>query len=185
MPKKNALMEAVGKIVEVLEPLEQGERERAIRLVLTYFGKAPKEDENAEQNGGGGEQIDTLNPAARQWLKQNQISTAELEQAFAEADGAVSIIGEVMGKKKTEKTLNAYVLEGVRCLLSTGKPNFDDQSARSFCESSGCYDGANHAKTLKGKGNWFTGTKEKGWILTAPGLKHGAALVKGLNKKAE
>jgi hypothetical protein len=35
---------------------------------------------------------------------------------------------------------------------------------------------------IKERGNEFTGTKEKGWSLTAPGLKRGAALVKEMTK---
>jgi hypothetical protein len=100
-------------------------------------------------------------------------------------DGSMAVIAaDIPGKGKKGKTLNAYVLVGVSKFLSTGDPKFDDKSARALCEGSGCYDSANHAQTLKAKGNWFTGTKEKGWSLTAPGLRQGAMIVKELNKQS-
>ena len=64
--------------------------------------------------------------------------------------------------------------------MISGEPKFSDKDARALCSSAGCYDPTNHAATLKSKGNWFTGTKEKGWVLTAPGLKHAATIVKNL-----
>ena len=45
----------------------------------------------------------------------------------------------------------------------------------------GFFDGTNHMKYMKG-GNEFTGSKDKGWTLTAPGLKVGASLVTQLSK---
>lgn len=74
------------------------------------------------------------------------------------------------------------MLVGIAKLLSSGDPSFDDKSARALCETSGCYDSANHAASLRDKGNEFTGTKDKGWTLTTPGLKRGAILIKELNK---
>ena len=65
-------------------------------------------------------------------------------------------------------------------MLISGEAKFTDKDARDVCSSAGCYDATNHATTLKAKGNWFTGTKDKGWALTAPGLKHAATLVKSL-----
>lgn len=70
-------------------------------------------------------------------------------------------------------------------MLASGEAKFTDKEARALCTSAGCYDGPNHASTLKARGNWFTGSKEKGWVLTAPGLKHGAALIKGLTNQQE
>jgi hypothetical protein len=182
---KNVLMEIVAKVVGLLEPLKPEERFRAIKSALTILGEP---SEKLKVNGEGSDDPELLGdskPNASAWLKQNKITHEELQQVFHNADGTFSVISGVPGKNKREQTLNAYVLEGIKTLLATGKAYFDDQSARDLCESSGCYDTTNHAKILKNKGNLFTGTKEKGWTLTAPGLKHGAALIKEVSKTPE
>jgi hypothetical protein len=116
-------------------------------------------------------------------MKQNEIALEELQQIFHLENGSAEVIaGEIPGKNKKEKTYNAYILIGLAMLLSTGTPSFDDKAARALCESSGCYDQANHSVTIKDRGNEFTGTKEKGWALTAPGLKRAGILVKEMTK---
>jgi hypothetical protein len=116
-------------------------------------------------------------------MKQNSISSEELQQVFDLSDGEAAVIAPgVPGKNNAERTISAYVLLGIARLLATGEPNFDDKSARALCESLGCYDYNNHSTYLKEKGNNFTGDKTKGWKLTAPGLKYGAVLTKALGK---
>jgi hypothetical protein len=73
---------------------------------------------------------------------------------------------------------NAYVVSGISQLLLKGEPSFTDKDARTLCERSGCYDSANHSAHLKDRGNEFSGSKDKGWTLTAPGLKRAAELLK-------
>jgi hypothetical protein len=182
---KNTLMEIVTKIVDLLEPLKPEERKRVLDSVFAFLGE-PHRDPN-QKNGDLGDhgQPSHVHASAKPWMKQYSISTEEIEQVFNDADGTLSVIATLPGKTNKEKTLNGYVLEGLRKLLSTGKGTFDDQSARDICVSSGCYDQKNHASILKGKGNWFSGSKDGGWTLTAPGLKHGAELVKEVNKKPE
>jgi hypothetical protein len=116
-------------------------------------------------------------------MKQNGIAAAELEQVFHITEGAVEVIAAYMpGKNKKEQTYNAYILTGLGQLLLTGNPSFQDNSARALCESSGCYDSANHSAHIRDRGNEFAGTKDKGWVLTAPGLKRAAAIVKELGQ---
>jgi len=125
----------------------------------------------------------SLPSRARAWLKQNGVSAEELQQVFHfESGGAGVIAGEIPGKNNKEKTLSAYALVGLSCFLSTGSAAFDDKSARALCESSGCYDQGNHSYIIKKRGNEFTGTKEKGWTLTAPGLRRAALIVKEIAK---
>ena len=120
-------------------------------------------------------------------IKPGQAQSAQqLSQVFHVTDEKADVIASDMpGKNKKDQALNAYVLAGIAQLLSTGEPTFTDKEARALCTSAGCYDQNNHSATLKDKGNWFTGTKEKGWTLTAPGLKHGATLIKSLATDAE
>lgn len=179
---KNKLTEVVSKVVELLTPLASEDRLRVMRASLTLLGQSAS-GTNLEEGKDESEGAADFNAMARAWIKQNSLTHGELEQVFHMADGTVTVIAaDIPGKNKKEKTLNAYVLTGISHLLSSGKPAFDDKSARMLCQTAGCYDSPNHATTLKNKGNWFAGTKDKGWTLTAPGLKHGATLIKELNK---
>jgi hypothetical protein len=178
--------EVVARIVDILTPLSSEERKRVISASLTLLGD---EAASFRKTGAGashesGEEAGDFSPRAQVWMRQNSISTDELQQVFHLADGAVEVIAsEIPGKNAKEKTYSSYVLTGIARLLATGEPSFDDKSARALCKSSGCFNAANHALYLSDKGNEFTGTKEKGWTLTAPGLKRGAALVKELSGK--
>lgn len=181
----------VGKIVDLLTPLSSEDRARVISASRTLLGEPGVDgmhrgDAGAGEPGVVEEAALTATGKAKTWQKQNAITADQLGQVFHSADGKTDVIAaEIPGKNKKEKTLNAYVLSGIKGLLSSGEAKFTDKDARELCTSAGCYDSANHASTLKDKGNWFTGTKEKGWTLTAPGLKHGAQLVKGLTAQSE
>jgi hypothetical protein len=181
--QKQKPTDIVAKIVEMLTPFSSDDRHRIIRAALTLIGENPVSaaQEHHEDSGAGGE-TDKLPPRARTWVKQNEIRLEDLEQVFHFGEGNVEVVAsEIPGKNNKEKTHNAYVLVGIAKLLATGDPSFDDKSARALCKSSGCYSDTNHATYLKNKGNRITGTKDQGWTLTAPGLKHGAALVKELS----
>ncbi|MGA3012182.1 MAG: hypothetical protein ABSD72_18145 [Terracidiphilus sp.] len=181
--------ELVSEIVDLLTPIESAERIRVIQASLTLLGEAfPAGSRQAggaivDPGEGDGSGTSALPTRARAWMKQNSVTDEELEQVFHLGDGSAEVIaGEIPGKGKKEQTLNAYILVGVSRLLSTGNPTFDDKSARSLCESLGCYDIGNHSVFIKDRGNEFAGTKEKGWTLTAPGLKRAATLVKEIAK---
>jgi hypothetical protein len=175
--------EIVGKIVDLLSPFKSEERGRVISAVLTLLGEVGSKH-NRDKNGSfdDDDHHDTpINSSGKvkSWQKQNGVTGGQLAQMFHITDGKAEVIaGEMPGKNKKEQTLNAYVLAGVAQFISTGEPKFTDKDARSLCVAAGCYDSANHAVTLKAKGNWFTGSKDKGWVLTAPGLKHAATLLK-------
>lgn len=180
--------EIVSEIVELLTPIDSAERIRVVQASLTLLGETFSSgsrhvDGGADILGEGDGELSTLPVRARTWMKQNSITGDELQEVFHLADGNADVIaGEVPGKNKKEKTLNAYVIAGLARLLSTGDGAFDDKSARSLCEKFGCYDQANHSSIIKDKGNEFNGNKDKGWTLTAPGLKRAAALVKEITK---
>ncbi len=180
---KHKVIDIVGKIVEMLTPLTPDERQRVMRASLMLLGETAADLNKGSSGEKTDEEASNLPVRAQTWVRQNNLSTEELQQVFLIAEGEVEIIAsEIPGKGRKEKTYNAYVLTGIARLLSTGNPSFDDKSARTLCKSSGCLDSANHANYLRERGNEFTGTKDKGWILTAPGLKRGALLVKELNK---
>jgi hypothetical protein len=184
---RNNSVDAMTKLVDILTPLPSEERARVIRAALVLLGGAQSEASSmADMTGGPEGRPDEhiqLPPRARAWIKQNGISDAELQQVFLIADGRVEVIASHMpGKNKKEQTHNAYILTGIGELLLTGNASFLDKSARALCESSGCYDRANHSANVKERGNEFSGTKERGWVLTPPGLKRAAEIIKDMNK---
>lgn len=181
--------EIVAEIVDLLTPIDSAERTRVIQASMTLLGetfsmgpsRAGTDGAGADEVGEGGSS--TLPTRARTWMKQNGVLLEELQQVLHLEDGSADVIaGDLPGKSTKEKTYTAYILTGLSKLFSTGTPTFDDKIARALCESSGCYDAANHAVHIKNRGNEFTGTKEKGWTLTAPGLKRAAGLVKEMAK---
>jgi hypothetical protein len=184
--EKTIPIDAMTKLVEVLQPLPSEDRIRAIRAAMILLGEsqsgvprlaADTEEEAKEQ----GDELGDLPPRARSWMKQNEISTTQLQHVFHIGDEEVEVIAGVPGKSKKDQTYNAYILAGLGQLLVTGNATFQDRQARALCESSGCYDSANHAVHLRNRGNEFTGTKDKGWTLTAPGLRRAAEIVRELN----
>ena len=134
--------------------------------------------------GGDHEDSGDLPPHARSWVKQNGLTFDELQQVFHIDQGEVHVIAsEIPGKFDKEKTYNAYVLASIAGLLSEGVASFSDKSARELCKNFGCLNAANHTAYMRAKDNKLAGSKEKGWTLTAPGLKHGATLVKDLRNQ--
>ena len=187
MPKTKTT-DVLAVIVGLLEPMESEDRVRIINAALILLGESAAPTKVGSGSGAYysadfGGNLGELPPRAGTWMKQCGISSNELEQVFNVVDGVAEVIASHMpGKNKKEQTLNAYVLAGIAKLVATGNASFSDNEARDLCVRSGCYDSGNHAATMKNKGNDFTGTKDKGWTLTAPGLKRGAELVKELNK---
>ena len=178
----NKIAGVVTKLVSALEGLENAdERRRAIQAALTVCGDAelgPANPPPAGQQTVGGDKTATgIHSAGQSWMQRNGVGIQELQEVIHIDDAGASIVSAV-GKGKREQTINTYLLTGVCALLSQGKPEFTDETARSNCESLGCYDMANHGKTLKGFDNKFTGSKKGGWKLTAPGLTAAAALLK-------
>lgn len=176
---KKTITEIVGAIVDELSSLEAGDRRRVIQAALALLGDDPLSSVALSEGVHAGDS-DDFSPRARTWMKQNGLSSVEIAQVFHPGiDGVEIIAAEMPGSNNREKVRNAYVLLGTGKLLSSGDPIFDDREARAVCERFGIYDQTNHSKYMKA-GNEFVGTKEKGWTVTAPGLKQAANLVKEL-----
>jgi hypothetical protein len=173
--------DALTSIVKVLTPLTSDERRRTVDAAMMFLGEggptpSPKGRTNEDDGGHAG--AAGTSSTAKSWMKQNDVTQDELDHVFNfSGDGTFEII-DAPGKSKKEKSLNTYVLTGLGWFLATGERTFDDATARSTCEKIGCYDAANHASYLKDRGNEFTGDKTKGYSMTNPGIKRGAALVK-------
>lgn len=173
-------IEITGKIVELLTPVEPGERARilnAARVLLGETGVESSDGTNVDENI-----LPSASPRVHRWLKENSIGLDQIHQVFHFENGTAEVIATIPGKGKKEQTINAYVLTGISNFLSSGEPLIGDKTARELCERSGCYDLANHSAHMKSRGTLFAGSKEKGWTLTSPGLKRGAELIRELNK---
>jgi hypothetical protein len=183
------ITEIAAKVVRLLGPLESDQRQQVIQASLVLLGESPITSAAAAQSpqpGGkpGGRDILGLPPRARAWATQSAITREQLAEVFEIDGGSVAVIAsDVPGKGKREKTINAYVVQGLARILASDDGTFDDKSARALCDTFGCYDQANHALNMKGLRNNLTGTKEKGWKLTAPGLRRAAEIVKELTGK--
>lgn len=175
------ITEALSEIVEILATFESDDRKKIITAALTLLGETPVANSASETGTGTdvhGPSLGDFNGKARMWMKQNNLTSDEIEQAFHLNGGAAEVIMEIPGDNKKLKTLNAYLLTGASNLIASGEAKFADKEARDLCTKSGCYDATNHATILKDKGTDFTGSKSTGWTLTAPGLKRAATLVK-------
>jgi hypothetical protein len=186
--KKMKIADAVGKMIDILTPFDSEDRRRVISAVLTLLGETtPAAERKADTVGagatgaGGADSLEFLHPKVRTWAKQNGLTPAELHQVFHFTGENVpaEIIGVVPGKSGNQKAPNAYVLVGAASFVGTGEQTFTDKDARALCQAQGCYDHTNHTKRLNnGKSNFLTGSKDKGWSLTHPGLKQAALLIK-------
>jgi len=179
--EKIKTLDVAAQIVELLTPLDSNERQRVIKASLLLLGESETNigGEKVRVNGEMDEHIKEFPRAVQIWMKQNNMDIEQLEQVFLLTDGKAEIIAsDVPGGDSKNKTLNAYVLQGLSNLISTGEANFDDKSARKLCKDLGCYNEGNHSTYLASKENKFAGSKDSGWKLTGPGLKYSAELVK-------
>lgn len=181
---KTKTPEVLTKIISLLTPLESDERKRVISAAMTFLGETKIDfGKNGSVGGNGDEDTTNFPSKVKTWMGQNSITKDELDQVFNIEDGKAEVIAsEVPGKSIKRKTLNAYILAGINSFLTSGNLSFDDKSARATCVALGCYDSTNHATNIKDKGNKIAGSKNKGWKLTAPGLKNGAELIKEITK---
>lgn len=175
------LAQAVANVVQELENFSSEDRHRIISASMTLLGEAPTrivpEGENVEPHL---DQSGELPAKARNWMKQYGLTSEQIDQVFHFGDEGHEIIASIPGANRREQVRNAYVLCGIGRLLTFGETKFDDKIARGICESGGFFDSTNHMKYMKC--SEFIGSRDKGWVLTAPGLNLGASLIVQLSK---
>lgn len=178
------ITKAATTIVGLLAPFNSDERRRAVQAAFTLLGESASE---VGRQGPGVQDTNgkTLPSRAQAWLRQHGLSRGQVDHAFqVEGDVMELIAAAIPGRTDKERTLNVYVLIGIAQLLATGDSSFDDRAAREACKDLGCFNETNHASYLKDRGNRIAGSKQAGWKLTAPGLAHGAALIKEVTPAA-
>ena len=175
------LTEAVTNVVQELAGFSSEERHRIVAASMTILGEVParfvSEGETDDPRRDQGAQ----SPAkARSWMQQHGLTVEQIHQVFHFGDNGAEIIAHIPGATRKEQVRNAYVLCGIGRLLTNGETRFEDKVARGVCESGGFFDTTNHTKYMKC--SEFAGSREKGWVLTVPGMNLGASLVTLLSK---
>jgi hypothetical protein len=173
--------QAVANIVQELESFSSEDRHRIVSASMTLLGESPTHRVRAAESvEPDQDQSDGLPAKARSWMKQYGLTLEEISQVFHFGEEGAQIIAHIPGANRREQVRNAYVLCGLGGLLTSGEQKFDDKVARDVCESGGFFDITNHMKYMKC--SEFAGSRDRGWVLTAPGLKLGASLIAQLSK---
>ncbi len=176
-------------LIALLAPLEEEDRQKILHAALVFLGSTPVATSKQEKNLPGDEKAGEDEPQtdlsrkrrASQWLKQNDFTLESLEDVFHFSDDEVEVIAsDLPGSGAKQKTEQCYLLFGIKSLLQEGEPKIDDKQARSLCRELGCFDSPNHSKSVEAMGNQISGNKANGFVLTAPGLRAAAELVKQL-----
>jgi hypothetical protein len=177
---------ALNAIVDALQDLQSADRKRAVLGALHFLDEdwvpLPQKTGKAAADTGTGRERPEANgafsPSVQAWMDKNELTEEMVEQVFAFDNGRISIIGDVPGKGKREKSIAIYTLMGLGTFLQTGERLFQDDIAREACSTHSAYDQSNHAGTMREMRNEITGDKASGWTITMPGLKKGAAIVR-------
>jgi hypothetical protein len=129
---------AFNTIVGALQPLESPDRKRAVLSALHFLEenwvplphkKAPEQAGTPQQEKS--EASGTFLAGVQAWMKQNDLTSDEVEQVFSFDDGKVSVIVDLPGSSKRDDTIKLYTLMGVGTYLSAGERKFADEAARN------------------------------------------------------
>jgi hypothetical protein len=183
----NPSVEAALKLVQLLAPLNPEERDRAIAAAKILLGHPTSATHAPASPPAPGVTLDSgsVSPKASAWMKKYSITQDQIDQVFAVDGGTIEVIASSMpGSSMRQKTVEAYVICGLKSFLQSGDPSFTDKEAREVCMRVGCYDTPNHSNYMKALGNLAAGSKESGWKLSNPGISKAAEIVKDLTQAA-
>jgi hypothetical protein len=181
---EDAARKALNAIVDALQPLPSADRKRAVFGALHFLEEdwvplpRNKQEAPAEHAEEASDVAGAFPPAAKTWMKKNELTAEAVESVFSFDHDKVSIIADVPGRGKRDMSIAIYTLVGLGTFLKTGERTFQDDAAREVCNTHSAYDQANHAATMREMKSELTGNKKSGWTITMPGLKKGAEIVK-------
>ena len=113
------------------------------------------------------------------WMAQQNVTQDQIDHVFHfNGTDLDFIVSTIPGASNKDRSINIYILVGLRNTLVGKEGRFTDDEARGICTQYGVYDKNNHAKVLNSLKPEITGSKGTGWQLTAPGLAKAALLVK-------
>ena len=180
--------EALLTLVRILKPMQSEDRHRLVSAAMMFVGETWTAHRAGAAQHESSKSASSTDAAAeddhrgiclkgQKWMKQVGLKPEELDNLFNFTADSVDLLLPP-GKTKKDTTLNTYVLFGLSQYLRSGSLAFADADARRACVEAGCFDQANHATTIKDRGNLFSGDKDVGWTLSAAGLTRAAALIK-------
>lgn len=185
MAKSKSLTETTTLVYELLFPLKTEERYRVWTATMALLGDtAPPAATQPLVTGDPIENARSAEPSrfgdkANSWMRQHQVSNEQLDQLYHIDNGSVELIAtNVPGKSLRIKTINCYLLAGIRSLLATDEAKFADREAIEFCHLTNAYDKNNHTTNRTAVGNRASGDRASGFTLTVPGLRDAAKLIK-------
>jgi hypothetical protein len=169
------------QIYNILVTSDSEVRQRVMQSAMTLLGEARlSSPANAtptlEGDGGLGDL--KIGPKAMRWIQRNAFTRGALEEIYhLENDGMDIIAGSIPGASKREKTINCYLLSGIRGLLRSDLPTLDEAETIAVCKRLTAYDRNNHTANRAAVGNRING-KRPTFTLTGPGETAAAELIK-------
>lgn len=196
MAKTTGITNVTAAMFDLLEPLESEDRKKCVKAAMVLLGEdfavaaSPEVGPPAETVGTGNGHVAVastrqLGEKVKRWMVQHKVTDAHLDQIY-HIDGTVELIAHsVPGATKKEKTINCYLLVGVRSLIQNDEPKFSDKEGMEFCQITQAYDKNNHTTNRQALSNRVSGDRRTGFTLTVPGLRDAANLIKSMGQQGE
>lgn len=194
MVKSMSITKIAGQMYELLEPLSSEDRQKCIKATLVFLGEeiaagskqAPVQKAESTVNGSHRQVVDVrrdLGEKLRRWMVKHQIEQSFLDNLFHIEDEVVELIADsVPGRSKKDKTINCYLLVGIKNLIQNDEAKFQDKEALEFCQRTLSYDKNNHTTHRQALSSRASGDRSSGFSLTVPGLRDAAKLVKEMSE---
>ena len=197
MTKTMSITEIAGKMYELLEPLSSEDRHKCIKATMVFLGEeivgsakpSTHESSSAENNQPNGKHRPAIEIAndfgekLKRWMVKHQVDRGALDNLFHIEQEVVELIADsVPGRSKKDKTINCYLLVGIKNLIQNDEARFADKEAMEFCQRTLSYDKNNHTAHRQALSSRASGDRSSGFSLTVPGLRDAAKLVKEMGE---